>query len=102
MLTLVFFLHFVAGSTMFMHFHNIDGQVVAHSHPMIPGAHHTHTAAQCVNLGIMQSVLAGMDVAHTDEYHPAVSKGIVLQAPEISLAAVHFLYVKGPRAPPVA
>lgn len=62
------FVNFVMANTVFLHTHtSFDGHVVAHSHPYIPGAGHSHSGAA------MESISGFNTAADTMEPTAALS-----------------------------
>lgn len=55
---LLLFIFYIGGNTLFTHTHRVDDTVVAHSHPYLPGAQHSHTTGQLMALA--QASLAQM------------------------------------------
>lgn len=56
-LLLAVFAAFACGNTMFTHSHvGADGGVVTHSHPYLPSAHHTHSAALLLTLSAFNGI----------------------------------------------
>ena len=43
---IVVFVYYYVGNTAFVHTHVVDNFLVTHSHPYLPGMHHSHTEAQ--------------------------------------------------------
>lgn len=43
---IVVFVYYYVGNTAFVHTHVVDHFLVTHSHPYLPGMHHSHTEAQ--------------------------------------------------------
>lgn len=44
-LVLCAFVYFCCSNTLFMHSHRYGGNTIVHSHPNLPSAHHSHSAA---------------------------------------------------------
>lgn len=56
-LLLVVFAAFACGNTLCVHTHvDKDGGVVTHSHPYLPSAHHSHSAAQLLTLAALNAL----------------------------------------------
>lgn len=65
-LLLAVFALFVGANTFCIHTHVDDGVIVAHSHPYLPSAHHTHSGAQMASVAIINALsfddcLGGVD-----------------------------------------
>lgn len=45
-LLIVVFAYYYVGNTAFVHTHVVDHFLVTHSHPYLPGTHHSHTEAE--------------------------------------------------------
>ena len=43
---IVVFVYYYVGNTAFVHTHVVDNFLITHSHPYLPGMHHSHTEAQ--------------------------------------------------------
>lgn len=55
-LLLALFALFVCANTLCLHIHVDDGAIVAHSHPYLPSAHHSHSGSQSVGLALVNSM----------------------------------------------
>lgn len=44
-LLIAIFMGYFASTNFFPHTHTVEGRLVAHSHPYLPSAHHTHSAS---------------------------------------------------------
>ncbi|TWV12387.1 hypothetical protein FQ707_09940 [Bacteroidaceae bacterium HV4-6-C5C] len=54
----VLFLYYHIGNTAFIHTHVIQNQIITHSHPFLPGAHHGHTSGEIATIAWMNATLA--------------------------------------------
>lgn len=51
---LVLLMSYKVGVTMFVHTHNVDGSMVAHSHPFT-NSNHTHSSSQALSIALLSS-----------------------------------------------
>ena len=61
MLLLLLFTEYLGSTSLFMHSHRIDGQLIVHSHPYSGSAdspNHSHSAQQCKAIGLLSSFTA--------------------------------------------
>lgn len=100
-LLLAIFVNMAIGTTLFYHSHDNGGVRTVHSHPFVPGNHHSHTDAACMALQAVASSMHTMVV--TQAMH------IVTPRQVSSLLSFDFLFsntarqiaVRAGRAPPV-
>lgn len=53
--------YFTLGNSLFVHTHVLDnGRIIAHSHPFIPGSHHSHTATALLSLAQLGAEMAAI------------------------------------------
>lgn len=74
-LLLVLLMSYKVGVTMFVHTHDVDGTMVAHSHPFT-NANHSHSASQIVVIGQLSS-FSGIEHKSYEEiniHHCSVEK----------------------------
>ena len=100
---LVLFALFFCGNTFFVHSHQlIDGHVEVHSHPYMPGSHHTHSDAGFLGIAQLNAAMASMELSA-----PIAVPGVRMQRvrQEFRLRTWHkydFTDIGSGRAPPVA
>lgn len=104
LLLLLLFTEYLGSTSLFMHSHRIDGQLIVHSHPYSGSAdnpNHSHSAQQCKAISLLSSFTA----LAAGIFHPllaiaaAVCVMAVRRAASVRRAtAMHY----GLRAPPAA
>lgn len=95
------FASFYCGNTMFMHRHTLDGKTFVHSHPLIPGQHHSHSAQTVQTISLLNA--AAQTMAGTDCWHVTVTSVSGQRLPVVAKVAVlKFSALSGfpVRAPP--
>ncbi|MGM9827783.1 MAG: hypothetical protein ACI30O_06275 [Muribaculaceae bacterium] len=101
MFLLVVFVNMAAGATLFYHSHlDADGQRTVHSHPFIPGSHHTHTGDACEALQLVAGSIQTMIVARTVhvDCNPVFIRIIAAVRPVLNMSRT--VTVRIGRAPP--
>lgn len=93
------FLSYYSGSMLFTHTHSFEWGRVTHSHPYMPGAAHSHTAAGCQlieHLGHMLFIASATMVLAV-----AVQVTYRIVAETATVLALAQLYTRPARAPPI-
>ncbi|MDE5682822.1 MAG: hypothetical protein K2I39_01250 [Muribaculaceae bacterium] len=100
---MVLFAMFFCGNTFFIHTHrSFDGDVEVHSHPYMPGAGHSHTAAGFQAIAHINAALATFDKSpETDIPHVLERRINVIFRVRTSEKAF-YADLRKERAPPVA
>ncbi|MCI1648094.1 MAG: hypothetical protein LKI39_02780 [Bacteroides sp.] len=57
-LWVLLFVYYYIGNTAFIHTHVFNNEVITHSHPFIPGAHHTHANGEIATIAFFNAMLA--------------------------------------------
>lgn len=86
---------------MFLHRHTLDGKTFVHSHPLIPGQHHSHSAQTVQTISLLNA--AAQTMAGTDCWHVTVTSVSGQRLPVVAKVAVlKFSALSGflMRAPP--
>lgn len=96
------FLGFVLGNTAFVHTHTDGTHTYSHSHPWLPSAHHSHSAAAAEafaslneSAGQITEAIAPLTIAHTMQTVVVIATA----APEHSSDA--HIALRAGRAPPI-
>lgn len=100
---LVVFVMFYCGNTFFMHEHVLgDGEKIIHSHPYMPGATHSHSAAalQCISLA-NAALGAGLG-ADAIELSPAAQLAMMLMCVVAAGLVLSFSITRKGRGPPMS
>lgn len=100
---IVVFAAFCCGNTIFIHSHLYRGHRITHSHPYLPGDHHSHNAVQIVFIAESNTAANSVLPAH-DIFVPdldASLDNITAEAPEQALENVEIL-THLQRGPPAA
>lgn len=94
------FLIFMLGNTAFTHIHTLDnGNVIAHSHPYLPG-NHTHSQAQLSGINLL-NISAGQVAAAVPVAAPApATVSVAPAADRVPAATVTILRRTIPRRGP--
>lgn len=96
------FASYYSGSTLFIHTHFLGlGQgTITHSHPYLPGNHHSHSANDFEALALLTDIVTEeiqfVDVPTNEE----ILLNVLYNQP-VSQCATAELLTAGPRAPPV-
>ena len=99
----VLFAMFFCGNTFFIHTHRLfDGRVEVHSHPYMPGATHSHTAAGFQAIAHINAALATLYKSPETDI-PKVLERKINVAFRVSISEkAFFVDFRNERAPPVA
>ena len=57
-LLLVLFIYYYVGNTAFIHTHTFSNYKITHSHPFLPGGHHTHNGEEVETIAFFNAVVA--------------------------------------------
>ena len=104
MLLLLLFSEYLGSTSLFMHSHRIDGQLIVHSHPYSGSAdspNHSHSAQQCKAIGMLSAFTA----LAAGFFHPLLAAAATVCILAVRrTAATHFTprLHYGLRAPPAA
>lgn len=71
---------------MFMHRHTLDGKTFVHSHPLIPGQHHSHSAQTVQTISLLNA--AAQTMAGADSWHVTVASVTSGRLPVVAKVAV--------------
>lgn len=96
--------HFVLANTVFMHSHRcFDGNVVTHSHPYLPSAHHNHSQQALDSISVLNIMAGSMNASPYLSVGAAYIYAYAIIADACSTAAptrdVHISALRGPPAP---
>lgn len=100
---IVVFAAFYCGNTVFIHSHLYQGHRITHSHPYLPGDHHSHNAVQILFIAEGNTTAYSVLPAHNIFVPDLVARlqNIVAEAPEHALENVEKL-THQQRGPPAA
>lgn len=100
-LLMALFVSYYCGSTLFVHTHTFDWGTITHSHPYMPtGGGHSHTAAECVTIASLTTLL--FTIVGAISVVLAVRCVTLFHTPCSKSAARHLLENASLRAPPVS
>ncbi len=101
-LMLVVFANFYCGNSMFMHSHTLNGHTIVHSHPMLPGSQHSHSASQIQIISLSNLMVQSMDqTSEPDVFFAPYRCQTRIIVPEPFVGHIELLRQSALRAPPV-